>query len=190
MRGRKLYYDVTLTAENPSAVFPVTKEGEDQPGDRYGAYLDTIAAADGNAPTDERQRREVTAYFQPLGPVAGAFLYLSYISGDAEPPTRTRFQGPAGFQGPIVLNFDSPVNPATAVIGDSVILDCTREDMTFELEVVGSTILIHLTGPGPVDDWVDLGMDLAIGLTVDLEDTEGDALANPGVKVEYEWVNI
>lgn len=188
-RGRKLYFDVTLTEGNPSARFPLT-ETEDNPGDRYGAFLDTMTAATGNAGTAERQRREVTAWFQPLGPVVGGFNYLSYISGDAEPPTRTRFQGPAGFQGPIVLVFDEVPNPATAIIGTSVILDCSREDMVFSLDFAGSTILIHLDGPGPPDDWVDLGMDLAIGLTSDLQDMEGDPLANPGVKVEYEWVNI
>jgi hypothetical protein len=189
MRGRKLYFDVTLTEGNPSARFPLT-EIEGNPGDRYGAFLDTMAPALGTSATDEKQAREVMAWFQPQGPVVGGFNFLTNINGDAQPPRRAVFHGPDGFLGPIVLVFDEVPNQATAILGSSVILDCSREDMQFSLDFDGTTILIHLDGPGPPDDWYDLGMDLAIGLTIDLQDMEGDPLANPGVVAEYEWVNI
>lgn len=59
-RARKLYFDVELTEASPSAVVSPTLTP-----DRDGGLLDAPPALDGNSAPDERQRRELTVWFQP-----------------------------------------------------------------------------------------------------------------------------
>jgi hypothetical protein len=68
-RARKLYFDVTLTAGAPSVAVSLTQETEETAGDRYGAFLATVAPLTGNADAAEKHLHEVTAYFQPIAPV-------------------------------------------------------------------------------------------------------------------------
>lgn len=192
-RGRKLYYNVVLTEGAPSAVFSPTLAA-----DRNGNLLDALPALTGNATDEQKARQEVTAIFVPYHQTAagagGDFLFVDAISGDEG--AERFFPNGTGFQGPIVLQFSGgDVNPATAILGTTVVIDQDNPGTYFfSLEPVDDTILVHLLdgeGGEVTDDWVDLGTTITIELTSGLEDDEGDPLSNPTPGPgAWQWTNI
>lgn len=140
-RGRKLYYDVTLTVGAPSARVAPTLEP-----DRNGALLDTLAALDGNSDGPARDRSELTSLFVPYHwtapePPPPAFSVDTYGPPD----------GP--YTGYLFIVFTGPVDPSSVDLGTSVVNSINSAGYAgVSLEVVANEIRIHNT-EGAGDEW-------------------------------------
>ena len=76
IKRKKLYFDVSFIqgasgvtmAAVETRVFPCTQfRANYTGGDRYGALLEDYRALTGGSPREEKRKREVAAWFQPLG---------------------------------------------------------------------------------------------------------------------------
>lgn len=69
-KARKLYFDANLTATITNQSFLCTQFTAGTPGDRYGSLLTALEACTGSSLSGIKQRRAVSAWFQPARVVA------------------------------------------------------------------------------------------------------------------------
>lgn len=67
---KKLYFDANLTATITNQSFLCTQFTAGTPGDRYGALMQAMEACTGSTQSGMKQRRAVSAWFQPSRIVA------------------------------------------------------------------------------------------------------------------------
>lgn len=171
-RGRKLYYDVALTAGAPSAQVSPTLTP-----DRNGAVLDTLPALDGNAGAGERDRQELTAVFMPYHwtpppPPPDEFMMTNYGPPD----------GP--YVGYLFIVLNGMADPSTVILGDTIVASINSGGYSgLSVEVVANEIRIHNTDGEGGDHWEMGGQ-----FSVDLFDTIlEEGTARPLVPTSANW---
>lgn len=206
-RRRKLYYDVVLAQSVSSSIIAPTLTE-----DRDGGLLEALPALDGNSSPAERQRQELSVFFQAYGTGLDLAFLLTAIT-----PSNGSQVGEAGYlfrrtiansaySGPLVLQFTQPVDPDTLSVAytnssntppfppagpETMHVQFTGNPQAPPLSfaAVGSTIEITNSDG---DDWgtnlTGADCEVWVILTSGLRSLTGEPLANPGRSVYWNFL--